>query len=122
MMKHLFLVAEAMADIEAVVEKLRTLSESLKQDRLQAGEQIDDEWQPDWEWEREELIDARIASREITNQKVVSDQLMERVYEFLESLYPKRMEAGDWLTPEAQDKCMEIHNLINRALGLDPPT
>ncbi|GEO15333.1 hypothetical protein [Microvirga aerophila] len=120
MMTRLFFVAAAMADIEAVIKNLRTLEESLEPDRIQTGEQVDDEMQRNWEWMREELIDARIVSREVINQEVYSERLMESVFEFVESLYPKRMEAGEWLTPEAEEKCMEIHDLINRALGLDP--
>jgi hypothetical protein len=124
MMKRLFLVTDAMSKIDAVIKKLRTLEESLEPDRIQAGERIDDGPQRDWEWMREELTDAPIVSREYINPEVyredLREQLMDEVLEFLDSLYPRRIEAGDWLTHEAQMKCIEIHELISHALGLDP--
>jgi hypothetical protein len=127
MMTRLFLVTEEwaarMSKIDAVIEKLRTLEERLESDRIQAGEQIIQGAQCDWEWMRKELINAPIESREYLRpeeyKEDLREQLIESVFEFVVSLYPKRMEAGEGLTPEALAECWEICNLPNHALGLD---
>jgi hypothetical protein len=128
MMTRLFLVteewAERMSGIDAVIEKLRTLEERLEPDRIQAGEQITQGAQCDWELMRKELVDVPVESREYFRPEQYKENLRERliesVFDFVVSLYPERIEAGEGLTPEALTESFEISDLISHALGLDP--
>lgn len=133
-MRRLFLVTEEwaarMAQVETTMETVCKVAKSLEADRIQAGEPLGQETPEDWQRYcgsiREKLTNAVIAERESikrgdTNPIALRDRIMEEVCQLIESLYPKRIEAGEWLTDEAERKCSEILDLIDRALELDNP-